>query len=148
MKTLILVVLVVVNVICIFTITKMSKEVRASVQNYGEQADKKFKKLDEFFSDIDVIKGAVGWKTTEGNPTVCMKPEKMLEGPFSFYSFGKDDKTKCYFHEFTKLNEFVKQAGMYFLDDKFGSFLHTLERFEMPVDDLKVDVKKIIEKLQ
>jgi hypothetical protein len=125
-----------------------AKQVPAMAEQYKAELNAKLSKLEELGQAIDVAKNVLGWKATKLPATACMSPDAYKEGAFSFITQDGENSLDCSVHDFTKLNEMVKQAGMYFLDGKFGSFMHTIEKYNIPKDDFKENLKKVLKDIQ
>lgn len=139
-------VLLLLNILCLYKIRQETKKIPVVLQEYRLELDKNLSSLNVLVENIQIIKGALGWKTTTLSPEACISPEAYLDGPFSFVTYDKDSSLKCDLHEFTKLNDFLKGSGSYYLDGRFGNFLRPVTGDLPSLQSLEKNVKKMLGK--
>ena len=155
MKTIFLLTLVLVNLLCIYHVHKISNSINTTLQSYKTDVDTRMSKFDVLLSDVDVVKQIVGWKTTEIESSFCLggTTKYSTEGAFSFVT--KTPDYKCYGHEFTKLNDMVESLELLYVDGKFSGLMREAKADGLAIlqkygnikeDDLKTTIKEVLKR--
>lgn len=146
---LMLVLLFVANCYTLVRIYRLNGEIAAQVSDFKSGLEAKLKGIEELNTAMNIVKGAVGWKSTKLAATMCMDPEAYYEGAFSFTTYENGNKFDCTTHEFTKLNDFVKAAGSYYQNGRFQDVLRIVTGGNLPpMEDMKAEMKGLLETLQ